>query len=309
MKDKLKILWDIQFNFNQNFYKAKLGKSMEDMSQTEKTFWTKNQLLSIVKEAMEVLDEVPSWKEHRSITENFIPSNLYEEIIDVNKFSMGLAQIWGMTFEQYYEEFLRKSYVVEQRWHQEHDLKLIDKNSKIAGIDIDGILGEYEKCFLNFVSYKTGIEFDSIEAFKKMSGIGVYEETKSQYRQSGAKADMEACKGASEFTYELKNRGYTIIVLTARPYKDYYRIYPDTLEFLKKRNIKFDAIIFDKEKHLKIIREFPNMRFMIDDTYDIAKPIADLSYRVFLKRNKKSVDPHPYIITFDELNDILNYID
>jgi len=308
--NKLKHLWDVQLEFNNKFFVSKIGKNVDELSMEEKVFWSKNHLLCIVSEAMEVLNEVPQWKEHRNTVSNFIPSNLYEEIIDVNKFSLGLAQIWGMTFEQYYEEYLRKSYVVEQRWHQEHDLKLIDKDSKIVGIDIDGVLGEYEKCFLNYFNEcHDSTKFNSIEELKDCIGIEMYEKIKSEYRQSGYKADMQACEGASEFTKKLREMGYKIIILTARPYKEYYTIYPDTLKFLEKREIIFDAIIFDENKHMKIIKEFPTMEFMIEDNTHIAKSIANQGYKVFLKNcNLKNLNETKNIQPFKTLLDILNYL-
>jgi hypothetical protein len=292
-KDKLEHLWNVQLDFNRKFYMAKIGKEMEDMTMEEKVFWSKNQLLSIVKEAMEVLDETPNWKEHRFVNTEFIPSNLYEEIIDVNKFSLGLAQIWGMSFEDYYREYLRKSWVVDQRWTQEHDLKLINKEEKIIGIDIDGVLGEYPEWFLQFVFNETGFSFNSLEEVKNNLGSLKYEQLKSQYRQLGWKATMPACKHASKFTNIIHEKGYKVIILTARPYKEYYTIYPDTLKFLNDNNIYFDAIIWDKEKHLKIIKEFPKMLFMVEDSMDIAKAVAKEGYIVFLNINKNLFNDIP----------------
>ncbi len=291
-KEKFERLWEVQLEFNRKFYRAKIGKEMEAMTMEDRVFWTKNQLLSIVKETMEVLDEVPNWKEHRNIETEFIPSNLYEEIIDVNKFSMGLAQIWGMTKEDYYKEYLRKSWVVDQRWTQEHDLKLIDKDARIVGIDIDGVLGDYSCWFLKFIEVECCLSFKSLDEAKAHFGTRRYEELKSQYRQSGFKAIMPACNHASEFTNILHEKGYTVAILTARPYKEYYTIYPDTLKFLKDNNIYFDAIIWDKDKHLKIIKEFPKMLFMVEDSIEIAKQVAREGYVVFLK-------------DYDDLNDLI----
>lgn len=289
-KDKLESLWNVQLEFNQKFFTNKIGKRLEEMTLEEKVQWSKNQILSITSEAMEVLNELPNWKSHRVVNTEFIPSNLYEEIIDVNKFSVGLAQIWGMTFEQYYEEYLRKSYVVEQRYHQEHDLKLIDKESKIAALDIDGVLGDYENWFLKYCKDVHNIQYSSIKELKLNMGLLNYENVKSMYRQSGWKATMPAIDGAAQFTKFLRENGYTIIILTARPYDEYYRIYPDTLSFLKTNNIVFDGIIFNKEKHLKIIKEFPNLSFMIEDNAKIACEVAELGYKVFYKMNKTNTE-------------------
>lgn len=282
MNDRFDKLWNMQLAFNDKFFLKKLGKRTKDLSLEEKTTWTKNHLLSIVKETMEVLDEIPNWKEHRNENVEFIISNLLEEIIDVNKFAVGLSQLWGMSSEDYFNEYIRKSIVVDQRWSQEQELNLIDKNAKIVGIDIDGVLGDYHPWFLKFADDIFGFKFDTIESLKEKLGTEQYETVKSMYRQSGRKAYMPVKEGAVELTKKLKEKGYQIIILTARPYKKYSRIYPDTLEFLKKNDIQFDAIIWDRKKHVKIIKEFPNLEFMIEDTPIIANEVAFEGFKVFM---------------------------
>jgi len=309
MTDRFEELWKKQLEFNDTFFQKKLGKNTNELSLEEKVSWTKNHLLSIVKEAMEVLDEIPNWKEHRNEPSEFVLSNLTEEIIDVNKFAVGLAQLWGMTSTQYHHEYIRKSIVVEQRWNQEQELNLIDKNAKIVGIDIDGVLGEYEPWFLKFVKDVSGWKFDSINQLKHELGTKKHEELKSAYRQSGVKAKMPVRPGAIELTHKLKEMGYQIIILTARPYKKYTRIYPDTLEFLRSNDIKFDAIIWDEEKHLKIIHEFPNMKFMIEDTPKIADEVASEGYKVFVPTGPLNEKYALYDKNITRVDDLLTIID
>lgn len=315
MDNKFENLWDIQLAFNDKFFQKKLGKKTNELTLEEKVSWTKNHLLSIVKETMEVLDEIPNWKEHRNESSEFILSNLLEEIIDVNKFAVGLAQLWGMDAQGFYNEYMRKSIVVDQRWSQEQELNLINKDAKIVGIDIDGVLGEYEEWFLNFARIEYGMKYwyDSIKEMKDEIGSNAYEAVKHAYRQSGVKAHMPVRKGAIELTHKLKEAGYQIVILTARPYKTYSRIYSDTLTFLKDNDIKFDAIIWDEVKHLKIIKEFPKLKFMIEDTPKIANEVASEGYTVFMPLGPNNVDSkkedlHPNIIRIDNLDQIFKYI-
>lgn len=281
-KDNFQEMWEIQLAFNNKFFNKKLNKNINELTIDEKVAWTKNHLLSLVKEAMEVLDEIPNWKEHRNESTDFIPTNLFEEIIDVNKFALGLAQIWEMTPGQFYGDFKRKSFVVDQRWAQEQELGSIDQDQKVVGIDIDGVLGMYHFWFTEYCKQIWGVAVDDFDDIKEFVGQDKYEMIKAAYRQSGWKAKMPAVPGASEFTKRLKEDGYQIIILTARPYKKYTRIYPDTLEFLRNNDIQFDAIIWDEDKHLKIIKQFPNMEFMIEDTPSIALEVAKAGYPVYM---------------------------
>ena len=43
-----------------------------------------------------------------------------------------------------------------------------------------------------------------------------------------------------------------------------------------------DAIIFDEDKNYRVIRDFPHMKFMVEDNGKFAMNIAKLGYRVFL---------------------------
>jgi uncharacterized HAD superfamily protein len=310
-QDKFDEMWAIQLGFNNKFFNKKLDKNTSELSMEEKISWTKNQLLSIVKEAMEVLDEIPNWKEHRNTDDEFVPTNLYEEIIDVNKFALGLAQIWDMDSEQFYNEFKRKSLVVDQRWSQEQELCTIDKNQKVVGIDIDGVLGMYHEWFTEYCKQVWAIAADTFDEVKTVVGPEIFTKIKAAYRQSGWKATMPAKPGASELTKKLKAAGYQIIILTARPYKKYTRIYPDTLEFLETNDIMFDAIIWDEKKHLKIIKKFPNMDFMIEDTPSIALEVAKAGYPVYIPTGPANKDfdenAHPNLYRISGLEDLLKY--
>lgn len=310
-QDKFIDMWAIQLGFNNKFFLKKLGKNTNELTMEEKIQWTKNHLLSIVKEAMEVLDEIPNWKEHRNEENEFVPSNLFEEIIDVNKFALGLAQIWNMGADEFYHEFKRKSFVVDQRWSQEQELGTINKDQKVVGIDIDGVLGMYHEWFTEYCKQVWALPVDEFSEIKGKVSPEIYEQIKAAYRQSGWKATMPAKPGASELTRALKEAGYQIIILTARPYKRYTRIYPDTLEFLQRNDIKFDAIIWDEEKHLKIIKKFPNMEFMVEDTPEIALEVAKAGYPVYVpsgEANKNfDLDSHENIYGIKSLEDLLIY--
>ena len=106
---------------------------------------------------------------------------------------------------------------------------------------------------------------------------------------------MPVVEGAAELTKKLKEAGYQIIILTARPYKTYSRIYSDTLKFLNDNDIQFDAIIWDKEKHIKIIKEFPNLEFMIEDTPEICEAVAQQGYPVYVPETPANVSFHDWI--------------
>ena len=45
---------------------------------------------------------------------------------------------------------------------------------------------------------------------------------------------------------------------------------------------KGDAVIFDEDKNYRAIKEFPNIKLMVEDNAKFAQNIASLGYKVFL---------------------------
>ena len=85
--------------------------------------------------------------------------------------------------------------------------------------------------------------------------------------------------GAKELLDSLKDMGYKIILLSARPYKQYNRIWADTLTWLNSNSLYFDAIIFDRDKEDLVTKLFPNMKYFIDDDESNIKKVSDAGFK------------------------------
>lgn len=310
--EELKKIWELQKSFNDRFFQKELGRNIDELTFEEQQKWTKEFTLHIQCEIIEVLKEI-NWKMHRKNGKSVIESNIHEELIDVFKYLLGMMQIWGMDSEKFFEEYFKKSYVVEQRYKQEHEFNLIGKDEKVIAIDIDGVLGQYPYWFIKFVNDSLNEDFATLKELNETLGTEMYEDMKDKYRQSGIKSKMPTNDGASTVTNYLKVLGFKIVIITSRPYEKYSRIYPDTLEFLKYNNIYFDAILWDKEKHLTIIKEFPNLVALVEDNYDNARAVAKEGYKVLLMLNEEDkcsikIDHNPNIIRINNLHEIIRNI-
>ena len=268
--DKTAKFWKIQKDFNKNFIKN--FKNKEEHS--------KEMILHLISECDEFLREI-NWKVHREEDIKVIKSNLLEEWIDIYKYWLSLGLIWNFTPKDFETEFIRKSEVVEQRYKQEKKLNL--NSGKICAIDIDGVLAKYPESFLKFAKKEFGVSWNINnvpDCFQRPSKL--HNKIKDAYRQSGEKRNLEVIDGAKEMLKHFKKLGYTIILLTARPYKKYKRIFADTLEWLDKNDLIYDAIIWDENKNERVIKEFPKMKFMVEDSESNAVKIAELGYKVFV---------------------------
>ena len=260
-----KALWDIQHSFNDKFFKTKGGWPTADRLTDE----SKNFAIHLIKEATEVLDEL-SFKMHRAGKGEVDRDNILEELVDVQKFLWGWMQIWNFSYDQFVDEFKRKSMVVEQRFAFEQSLPVL-VNHPVALIDIDGCLAEYPGYFYDWAVanyYPTHSRHEFKRLYDAMPLLA-RENIKTAYRQSGAKAMIPLLPGAKEFLQTLRRKSNIKIVLyTNRPYNVHYRIYPDTLEWLETNDLPHDGIVWSIDKGVDGLKLFKNIVFAVEDTLE-----------------------------------------
>tara|TARA_R110000787_G_scaffold217357_1_gene326202 strand:+ start:6855 stop:7799 length:945 start_codon:yes stop_codon:yes gene_type:complete len=279
--DKLKEIFKIQESFTEKFFE-KQGLSVSEVCNNKelKIKWNKEYVLALSKEVYEVLDEI-DWKMHTSKNTEDVNDNVLEECVDVLKYLFGIIQLNGFSVDDLYEKFIDKSKVVEAKFNQEEVMEKIKASKKqIAFIDIDGVLAEWPGGFLKWAGYK------SLNEFKSKVGKKEQYKIKSEYRTCGIKSQLKVLAGVKIFM-EKTCKEFNVVLLTARPYKKYFRIYSDTLKWLKDNDICYDAIVFDEEKEKYIINNFEpeQVAFCIDDDITNANKLSDSGFKVYLKKN------------------------
>ena len=278
-----KDLWDIQKEFNDKFFATKGGWPKEnDLSAVSKDF-----AIHLIKETTEVLDEL-SFKMHRAGKDSIDRANVIEEMIDVQKFLWGWMQVWGVSWGEFCEEFKRKSTVVSQRFEQEQTFPNL-ANHPCCIVDIDGVLADYprffyEWCIANFYAEHSLQAF--VKLYKSMSLL-VREDLKKKYRQSGVKATMPVVTGAVALLDCVRRRSnLKIILMTNRPYAEYYRLYPDTLSWLAKNKIQYDGIIWSRDKGVDALKNFKNICWAVDDNPANVARLREAGITTIMIRNE-----------------------
>lgn len=267
----------IQKEFQKKLY------DIDNISDKEKIEITKMFILSAHKELSEVL-ECFNWKSHRKEDKRFTHSNLNEEIIDVFKYLINICIMWDISVKDFNQTFDDKTMVVEQRYRQEFMKQSNDE--KTCAIDLDDVLNEWEKYIVKTFNFKKNKKYVTIEEIQSKTNPVEYSDFKHWWRDCGIKRKIPVKKGAEELTKYLKEKGYRIIIISSRPYREYSRLFPDTIYWLKKNNITFDDLYFEENKHIKILKFFPKLEFMIEDNPKYAKQVAKEGYIVFLLSNK-----------------------
>lgn len=297
-------IWNDQKQFNKNFIDF---KELDNEKRIEET---KEYALQLIDETLEFIRET-NWKNHRKQNINIIRSNMLEEAIDIFKYWLSIMVLWGFNPEEIVDEYKRKSAVVEQRFKQEKQLDF--ESNKIAGVDIDGVLAAYPEHFVNFINKRMGTdykvseikEYNMKKAFKELPD-GVIGELKDEFRQSGEKRYIPVLPGAKKFLEILHRKGFKIVLLSARPYKKYKRIFADTQEWLDKNDLIHDAILWDEDKCNRLIREFgkDNVSFFVEDNLNNANSIAKVSKVYLINRPYNQGNIEDSVVRINNLSNI-----
>ena len=308
--DKLAQMYKIQKEFNDNFIDPETA-SLED-----KVSFTKEMLLHIVAEIDELLQATGRWKKFRFLENKPTISGIKEELVDMLKFLLNVAVVWNITPAEIYEEFMRKSLVVEERFKWESLLYNLKSSDKVVAIDLDGVLAKYPENWIEFINKKlhknyTLQDFDCCSIPLPEVPRKLYYKLKHEFRDRGYESlYVEPFEDASYFTNKLKEMGYIIVILSARPYKKYKRIQSDTILWMKKNNIAYDAFLWDQQKHIRIVEEIPHLKFIVEDNLRIAEQIGALGYKCFLRDRPYNRAPihSPNVIRVRTLYEVLEKI-
>jgi len=305
----LSVLREI-FDDQRRFNELVNGFRHDSLTPEQVTEWTKEFSLLLGTEVTELLN-CTAFKGHRREHVDSIKSNATEQLIDIFKYWLSLALLWGMTPEQLLDEYHAKSAICELRYKQE----VLMKRSDVAIIDIDGVLCDYKGGFCNYLNKRLGMALNPDEIGflnHATAGVGLdeWETIKHDFRQLGIKRRLPVLPGAVEFTQELKASGYSVVILSSRPYKRYKRIFKDTMEWLGANGFEFDAVLWETEKHEKVMQEFDltNVRFAVEDDPKYAAALASIGVRVYLvNTNYNQAFDHPEVIRVESLAEVIKH--
>lgn len=133
----------------------------------------------------------------------------------------------------------------------------------VVALDIDGSLGDYHAHFLDFATRWFGHGMPPAEkinpGLKLWEHMGVsqrdYRDAKLAYRQGGWKRWMPAYEGAADLTAAIRWAGAEVWLCTTRPFQRLDNIDPDTREWLRRNEIKYDYVLFGEDKYEELIRQ------------------------------------------------------
>lgn len=122
--DKLAEIFQLQEALNE-----RIGVSLKDLSEEEKTQWVLNYTRAMQQEMSELIDSVP-WKWWAKY-QTFDEQNARVEVIDLFHFLISIAQALGMTADDVYQAYLAKNKVNHARQESGYALKNQDDSRHI----------------------------------------------------------------------------------------------------------------------------------------------------------------------------------
>lgn len=214
------------------------GLDPETMDEVSKIDLAKDLALGLVEEAGELAQDASRYKRHL-LEQPFDRNNIIDECADVMKYLISLAQLHSITNHELFDGFMRKSEVMDDR-ERARRLKL-EVNTRLIISDLDGCIADLSSFQGRLASLQDGRPISS-------EVVGELERLKTEFYRGGGFRDVPPIAGAREALDQLRDDGWKIVIITARPTWQYKTLYADTIQWLKDHRIQFDLILFSKDK-------------------------------------------------------------
>lgn len=271
----------------QEEFQREVLPDFDTLGDRDKAIRTRDFCMYMVGEMVELLREM-DWKAHRHDTTRIgSRRNVLEELIDIFKYWISVCLIHKFTPEDIVTEFWRKSSVVAKRWTQEH---MVWDQDRVVVVDIDMTLADFVAGLFQFLHLETGIDLSRQHLYTtdvpaeivRLAGVSMIEaiHLKHQFREQGWKANLPIMGGAADFLRAVRAAGGQIMLLTARPYPLYRRVFADTVEWMEKYRLPFDGLWMAEDKRDFLVRKFPKVVMVVDDNPQEAIRLASVGYKV-----------------------------
>jgi 5'(3')-deoxyribonucleotidase len=261
------------------------------------------------------LVEATRYKRHHAFdsSHDVDKGKLLYESVDVMRYIMAIMNVWEIDPDEFEDAFHAKDVYL----HTRHRIGKTQwwPTDPVAIIDMDDVLADFRQDFSNWLyeNYKIHADVESPEYYfidaLKDSGHNPERIFETFVKESGF-SKLNPVKGAKEFLQELKNKGYWIHLLTARPEDNLTCLY-NTYSWLKKYGIPFDDISFATEKFRWCAKskyyDSGKIAFAIDDSPKHAQDYAVHGIKCWVPRksyNRNIV--HTDIRFYDSFKDFLS---
>lgn len=294
----LEQLWSDQYELQQ------LWHDWKAMSEPERDALVKELLLNLHKQAHELQTIVDQSSYHLlKHKRDLDPYMLADAGVGVAKLLVALMLARGVSPETFLRAWVNVSDRVKSKWRWEQDELA---QAEVLLCDLDGVLVKYKEGFQRWCRNK-GVSLDG--------GINKpdLEPIKDEFHSSGGFIHMDPMDGAVVTLNRWRSGGTRrrLVIVTARPYRQYKQVYGDTVTWLREHGVAYDHILFERDK-AEAVRQVQPARIVahIEDRGKHALEVAATGVKV-LKMPYASPEEqisHPLIIPVHGWADISHHL-
>lgn len=266
-----------QRQFSDLFFNSKT------FSDAEREQMTKSFALELHSEVSDLVSSI-NFKGHRSDRKMPDRTKVLYEGIDVLRYLMAIMNVWEVSAAEIEDAFNDKDAYLhfrqtlsQRRWD----------GRPVAILDVDDVLADFRRSFFNWLADTRGvaISHDCPEYYAASAAAELGQNTEQLFRDFIAERQLRVIPttpNAVDFTKALREKGYWIQLLTARPADNPLCLF-DTARWLTNSGIEFDDVAFSGEKFRWIAQsQFPNqVAFCVDDSPKHAAEFASHGLKTF----------------------------
>ena len=251
-----------------------------------------------------------NFKKHHGNLEKVDRDRILFESIDVLRYIQAIQNLWQISSEEVEKAFLAKDAYLSAR-------KKIKDNpwtgQPVIIVDMDDVIVDFRKGFADWLkaSYNIIVDVESKEYYfiTALQKTNVNpEEVFSNFITSSGFASLKPVSGAAEFMKKLKEAGFWLQILTARPEEDLRCMY-DTYQWLEKNGVPYDDIAFSSEKFRWCAKskyyDKRKILFAIDDSPKHAEEYAKHGINVKVPIKSYNKDINQAVDYYKNLNSLL----
>ena len=263
-------LWELQRG-----QQSELGLDPRELNDVERRRVHGDLINQLYEEVAELAATQPQYKRHLLVQRDARPIEVAEEVADVLKCVIAVAQLHGLTQADVLDGFRAKTRLISERARQER-VRLHDETLVLA-TDLDDVICDLsdwrrELDVLEDVDHTPARRLEASESMKNSFYVG------------GRFRDMKPIDGAVDALSDFKAARHKIVIVTARPQWQYKRLYADTVWWLERHSVPYDLLLFARNKVEAICQHvcpaWP--RAMVEDHEGNARALADAGVPVLL---------------------------
>lgn len=250
--EEFRKIWQDQVDFN-----LELRPDPLTLTDGQRSQLTGDLALHLIDEVGELLRHV-KWKKNRRNRSTANAVMVREELIDIFKMWMTLAQVWEPDLDALMDSYWAKSAVVRRR-HTEEFIR--DSQRQTAVIDLDGVLADFEEGVMRWLIQHC--DFTRTAEFPKQAWR-IY---RHSFYASGGFRELPLKPGARDFVQWCRLQGWNVVFLTSRGIDRYPNILTDTVGWMQDNDLEADFVWWGTDKPAKLEQEevLKHVVLVVDD--------------------------------------------